>query len=68
MGRALLIGSSAPMQSGQAPPGIQTVGGRFPMACGVDSRFRGNDQCFERDPIPNDTTTAQRVDILSELS
>ena len=24
----------------------------------VDSRFRGNDQCFELDPIPNDTSTA----------
>jgi hypothetical protein len=26
-------------------------------ADGLDSRFRGNDHCFERDPIPNDTTT-----------
>jgi hypothetical protein len=26
-------------------------------ADGLDSRFRGNDRCFERDPIPNDTTT-----------
>ena len=24
---------------------------------GLDSRFRGNDHFFERDPIPNDTTT-----------
>jgi hypothetical protein len=24
----------------------------------VDSRLRGNDRCIERDPIPNDTTTA----------
>ena len=23
----------------------------------LDSRFRGNDQCFEGDPIPNDTST-----------
>ena len=27
---------------------------------GLDSRFRGNDECFERDPIPNDTTTRRR--------
>jgi hypothetical protein len=26
-------------------------------ADGLDSRFRGNDQCFEGDPIPDDTTT-----------
>src|SRR5271157_993033 len=26
-------------------------------ADGVDSRLRGNDQCFEGDPIPKDTTT-----------
>jgi hypothetical protein len=26
-------------------------------ADGLDSRFRGNDQCSECDPIPNDTTT-----------
>ena len=25
-------------------------------ADGLDSRFRGNDQCFEKDRIPNDTT------------
>jgi hypothetical protein len=25
-------------------------------ADGLDSRLRGNDRCFERDPIPNDTT------------
>jgi hypothetical protein len=29
-------------------------------AAGLDSRFRGNDQCFEMDPIPNDTTTPAR--------
>ena len=29
-------------------------------ADGLDSRLRGNDWCFERDPIPNDTTTAGR--------
>jgi hypothetical protein len=32
-------------------------------ADGLDSRFRGNDQCFEGDPIPNDTST-QNVCIL----
>jgi hypothetical protein len=26
-------------------------------ADGVDSRFRGNDHCFDRDPIPNDTSS-----------
>jgi hypothetical protein len=24
-----------------------------------DSRLRGNDECFERDPIPNDATTSR---------
>jgi hypothetical protein len=28
---------------------------------GVDSRFRGNDRRFERDPIPKDTTTQTGV-------
>ena len=28
---------------------------------GLDSRFRGNDRRFERDPIPNDTTTESWV-------
>jgi hypothetical protein len=27
----------------------------------LDSRFRGNDRRFERDPIPNDTTTSIAV-------
>jgi hypothetical protein len=30
-------------------------------ADGLDSRFRGNDQCFERNPIPNDTSTCTWV-------
>ncbi len=30
-------------------------------ADGLDSRLRGNDRCFERGPIPNDTTTRPRV-------
>ena len=29
-------------------------------------RFRGNDWRFERDPIPNDTTTARRVAVGSK--
>src|SRR5208283_4892007 len=29
-------------------------------ADGLDSRLRGNDRCFERVPIPNDTTTPHR--------
>ena len=28
-------------------------------ADGLDSRLRGNDQCFQRDPIPNDTSTQE---------
>ncbi|MGD1156324.1 MAG: hypothetical protein ABSA41_10890 [Terriglobia bacterium] len=28
-------------------------------AQGLDSRVRGNDQCFERDPIPHDTSTQE---------
>src|SRR5437016_1012265 len=28
---------------------------------GLDSRFRGNDRCFERDPIPNDATIVPRA-------
>ncbi len=30
-------------------------------ADGLDSRLRGNDLCFERVPIPNDTTTKHWV-------
>jgi hypothetical protein len=41
-----------------ANSGIQSSGNAFSTACGVDSRFRGNDRRFEKDPIPNDTTTA----------
>ena len=40
-----------------AKAGIQLVVGAFPMAWGVDSRFRGNDRSFERDPMRNDTNT-----------
>jgi hypothetical protein len=40
-----------------AQAGIQSVGGAFPMACGVDSRFRGNDCTWEHLCLVNDTTT-----------
>jgi hypothetical protein len=40
-----------------AKAGIHTVGGAFPMACGVDSRFRGNDCTWERPFRANDTST-----------
>jgi hypothetical protein len=51
-----------------AKAGIYSASHWKSTADGLDSRFRGNDQCFERDPIPNDTTTAQRVDVLTESS
>ena len=40
-----------------AKAGIQSVGGAFPMAGGVDSRFRGNDCTWERPCLANDTST-----------
>jgi len=40
-----------------AKAGIQSVVGAFPMACGVDSRFRGNDRTWKRPCLANDTTT-----------
>jgi hypothetical protein len=30
---------------------------KMAMPQGSDSRFRGNDRCFDGDPIPNDSTT-----------
>jgi hypothetical protein len=33
------------------------AGGAFPMACEMDSRFRGNDRRFEVDPAANDKPT-----------
>jgi len=38
-----------------AMAGIQSVRSAFPKAC---SRLRGNDRRFEREPMPNDTSTA----------
>jgi hypothetical protein len=46
-----------------AKAGIQLVVGAFPMAWGVDSRFRGNDCTWEPPCLANDTTTP----ILSRL-
>jgi hypothetical protein len=40
-----------------AKAGIQSVGGAFPMARRVDSRFRGNDRASERPVLANDTAT-----------
>ena len=42
-----------------AKAGIQSVGDVFPMACGVDSRFRGNDGAWERQCLANDTITCR---------
>jgi hypothetical protein len=39
-----------------AKAGIRCVGGPFPMARGVDSRFRGNDGTSERPRVANDAT------------
>jgi len=44
-----------------AKAGIQSVISAFPMACGVDSRFRGNDCTSERPCLANDTSTRSRV-------
>src|SRR5438552_18455971 len=41
-----------------AKAGIQTVHSAFPKACEVDSRLRGNERRFEREPMPNDTSPA----------
>jgi hypothetical protein len=40
-----------------AKAGIQSASHWKCGADGLDSRFRGNDECFEGDPIPNDTST-----------
>ncbi|MGD0009849.1 MAG: hypothetical protein ABSE93_15050 [Terriglobia bacterium] len=40
-----------------AKAGIHSANLRKCPVEGLDSRFRGNDQRFERDPIPSDTTT-----------
>jgi hypothetical protein len=40
-----------------AKAGIYSTNLRKCAVDGMDSRFRGNDRCFERDPIPKDTTT-----------
>jgi hypothetical protein len=37
-------------------------------ANGLDSRLRGNDQCFGGDPIPNDTTTPTITTAVTEAS
>ena len=47
-----------------ASAGIQSVGGAFSMAGGVDSRLRGNDCTWERPCLENDNTT-QFLNILN---
>ena len=37
-------------------------------ADGLDSRFRGNDRCFESDAIPNDTTTDRHSNLSAPRS
>ena len=49
-----------------AQAGIQSAGGAFPMAGGVDSRFRGNDCTGERPCLANDTTTRLRSRVPSK--
>ena len=44
-----------------AKAGIHPVGGAFPMACGVDSRFRGNDCTWECPRLANDTSSQAAV-------
>jgi hypothetical protein len=40
-----------------AKAGIQSGGGVSPMACGVDSRLRGNDGTWDRLCLVNETST-----------
>jgi hypothetical protein len=40
-----------------SPSGLELLGANE-SNLPLDSRFRGNDQRFQRDPIPNDTTTS----------
>ena len=50
-----VIPTKAPVIPAKA--GIHSVDSAFPKACGVDSRFRGNDCDFDRPCLANDTTT-----------
>ena len=43
-----------------AKAGIQSVGGAFPVACGVASRFCGNECTSERPCLANDASTQAR--------
>jgi hypothetical protein len=45
-----------------AKAGIYSANLRKCVVDGLDSRFRGNDRRFERDPIPNDTNTRNGYD------
>jgi hypothetical protein len=51
-----------------AQAGIQSVGAAFPMACGVDSRLRGNDGTWEHPYLANDTTTRIQYSIVEIAS
>jgi hypothetical protein len=49
-----------------AKAGIHSVSHWKFGADALDSRLRGNDVCFERDPIPNDTRTRTRSFLFSQ--
>jgi len=51
-----------------AKAGIQSVVVAFPIACGMDSRLRGNDGTGERPRIANDTTTRRPKTFCPALS
>jgi len=50
-----------------AKAGIHSTNLRKCAVEGLDSRFRGNDWRFERDPIPNDTTAQDRCSLTSRV-
>ena len=49
-----------------AKAGIQSVDRAFPRVCGVDSRFRGNDDGLERPCLANDTTS-RRAELIDRI-
>jgi len=51
-----------------AEAGIHTASHWKCAADALDSRFRGNDLYFERDPIPNDTTTPGWIGLTAIIS
>jgi len=51
-----------------AKAGIHSVSHWKGAADGLDSRFRGNDDCLEWDSIPNDTSTVQLLPLRGALT